>query len=253
METILITGGNGAMAKRLVKHFTGQFDFILLDIHETVSPDLVSYRVSYFQCDICNLDELCRVEKIISSEDTQLVAIINNAAVDFVPSINSYNNNQYSSEIALNVLNVNVVGAINVIEVYKELIIKSKGTVVNISSIYSKVPADQNIYSDLIDNRGNQFKKPIYYGLSKAALNYVTKYYVDELSEFEVKVNTIIFGGIDSNQPESFKLKYKNKVPLKRMGCWDDVVNVFEFILSKKSNYITGNEIVVDGGFLNLS
>ena len=250
METILITGGNGAMAKRLVKHFAYQFKFVLLDIHEIVSPDLVSYGVSYFQCNICNLDELCRVEKIISAADTQLVAIINNAAVDFVPNINSSYNNQYSSEIALNVLNVNVAGAINVIEIFKELIIKSKGTVVNVSSIYSKVPADQNIYSDLIDNRGNQFKKPIYYGLSKAALNYVTKYYVDQLSEFEVKVNTIIFGGIDANQPESFKLKYENKVPLKRMGCWDDVINGFEFMLSKKSSYITGIELVIDGGFL---
>jgi NAD(P)-dependent dehydrogenase (short-subunit alcohol dehydrogenase family) len=250
MNTILITGGNGAMAKKLVKNFNNNYDFVLLDLQDELDIDLIPFKINYFKCDICNIEELKKVEKIISEKNIKIIAIINNAAIDFVPNFNSYYNNQYSSEIALNVLNVNVLGAINVIEIFKESIINSKGTVINVSSIYSKVPADQNIYSDLIDNNGDQFKKPIYYGLSKAALNYVTKYYVDQLSEFEVKVNTIIFGGIVANQPESFKLKYMNKVPLKRMGCWDDVINVFEFILSKRSNYITGNELVVDGGFL---
>jgi len=251
METILITGGNGAMAKRIVKHFADQFSFVLLDIHETVSPELASYKLSYFQCNICNLDELNRVEKIISVGDTQLAAIINNAAVDFVPVQEVSYKNEYSPQVALNVLNVNVVGAINVIEVFKRLLIRSNGSVINVSSIYSKVPPDQTIYSDLVGEDGTQFKKPIYYGLSKSGLNYVTKYYVEELAGDGVRVNTIIFGGIEANQPISFKKRYTDKVPLKRMGNWTDVINIFQFILSKQSNYITGNEFRVEGGFLN--
>jgi NAD(P)-dependent dehydrogenase (short-subunit alcohol dehydrogenase family) len=253
MDAILITGGNGAMAKKLVMNFNNNYDFVLLDLQDKLDSELVTFKINYFKCDICKIEELKKVEKIISESNIKIVAIINNAAIDFVPNLNSFFNNQYSSEMALKVLNVNVVGAINVIEVFKNLIIKSKGNVINISSIYSKVPADQKIYSDIIDNEGNQFEKPIYYGLSKASLNYVTKYYVNQLSEFDVKVNTIIFGGIEANQPESFKLKYMKKVPLKRMGCWDDVYNVFEFILSKKSTYITGNEILVEGGFLSFN
>jgi NAD(P)-dependent dehydrogenase (short-subunit alcohol dehydrogenase family) len=251
METILITGGNGAMAKHLVKHFADQFSFILLDIQETVSPDLASYKVSYFQCDICNQEILNRVEKIISAGDTQLAAIINNAAVDFVPTQEASYKNEYSPQVALNVLNVNVVGAINVIEAFKTLLIRSKGSVLNVSSIYSKVPPDQTIYSDLIGEDGEQFKKPIYYGLSKSALNYVTKYYADDLAGDGVRVNTIIFGGIEANQPDSFKKRYTDKVPLKRMGNWSDVINIFQFILSDESKYITGNEFRVEGGFLN--
>ena len=253
MGTILITGGNGALAKRLVKHFAGQFSFVLLDIQESVSPDLASYKVSYFQCDICNLDILNRVEKIISAGDTQLTAIINNAAVDFVPIQKASYNNEYSPEVALNVINVNVIGAINVIEVFKSLLIRSKGSVVNISSIYSKVPPDQTIYSELIGEDGVQFKKPIYYGLSKSALNYVTKYYAVDLAGNEIRVNTIIFGGIEANQPAAFKKRYTDKVPLKRMGNWSDVINIFQFILSKESNYITGNEFRVEGGFLSFT
>jgi NAD(P)-dependent dehydrogenase (short-subunit alcohol dehydrogenase family) len=251
METILITGGNGAMAKRLVKYFADQFSFVLLDIHEIVSPELESYKVSYFQCDICSLYELKNVEKIISEREIKLVAIINNAAVDFVPAQEVSYINEYSPQLALNVLNVNVVGAINVIEVFKKLLIQSKGSLINVSSIYSKVPPDQRIYSDLIDKDGVQFEKPIYYGLSKSALNYVTKYYVDELSKFDVNINTIIFGGIEANQPASFKNKYINKVPLKRMGSWNDVINIFKFLLLDESSYITGNEFRVDGGFLS--
>lgn len=251
METILITGGNGSMALRLVKHFANQFKFVLLDIQEAVSPDLASYKVSYFQCDICNFELLNRVEKIISAGDTQLVAIINIAAVDFVPTQEASYKNEYSPQVALNVLNVNVVGAINVIEAFKTLLMRSKGSVLNVSSIYSKVPPDQTIYSDLIGEDGAQFKKPIYYGLSKSALNYVTKYYADDLSGDGVRVNTIIFGGIEANQPDSFKKRYTDKVPLKRMGNWSDVINIFQFILSKDSKYITGNEFRVEGGFLN--
>lgn len=253
METILITGGNGAMAKCLVKHFADQFSFILLDIHKTVLPELASYKVTYFQCNICDLDELNRVEKIISARDTQLVAIINNAAVDFVPTHEASYNNEYSPQVALNVLNVNVVGAINVIEAFQTLLIRGKGSVINISSIYSKVPPDQTIYSDIVGEDGKQFKKPIYYGLSKSALNYVTKYYVDNLAGDGVRVNTIIFGGIEANQPVTFKKRYTDKVPLKRMGNWSDVINIFQFILSKESNYITGNEFRVEGGFLSFT
>jgi NAD(P)-dependent dehydrogenase (short-subunit alcohol dehydrogenase family) len=253
MNSILITGGNGAIAKKLVMNFNKNYNFILLDLHDNVDSELASFKTNYFKCDISNIEELKKIEKKISKNNTKIIAIINNAAIDFVPNINSTYNNQYSSKIALNVLNVNVLGAMNVIEVFKESIIKSKGTIINVSSIYSKVPADQKIYSDLIDNNGNQFKKPIYYGLSKAALNYVTKYYVEQLSEYEVKVNTIIFGGIEANQPASFKNKYSKKVPLKRMGKWSDVINIFKFILLEESNYITGNEFRVDGGFLNFS
>lgn len=250
MDTILITGGNGAMAKRLVKHFADQFSFVLLDIHGTASSELASYRVTYFQCNICNLDELDRVQETISARDTKLVAIVNNAAVDFVPARNASYKNEYSSEEALNVLNVNVVGAMNVIEKFKALLIRSKGSVINVSSVYSKVPADQRIYSELIGEDGTQFKKPIYYGLSKAALNYITKFYVNELSSCGVRVNTLIFGGVESNQPDSFKDRYVSKVPLGRMSSWGDVLNAFQFLLSNDSSYVNGIELTIDGGLL---
>lgn len=253
MQTILITGGNGTMAKQIVKNFGSQYSFILLDIHDKVSSEISSFNILYFQCDICKLNELNYVVKILSEKSIEIKAIINNAAIDFVPSLEASYKNQYSPQIALNVLNVNVIGAINVIEVFKSYLVRSKGSVINVSSIYSKVPADQTIYSDLIGIDGEQFKKPIYYGLSKCALNYVTKYYVLNLAEYGVRVNTIIFGGIEANQPILFKNRYINKVPLSRMGNWDDVINIFKFILLEESSYITGNEFFIEGGFLNFS
>jgi NAD(P)-dependent dehydrogenase (short-subunit alcohol dehydrogenase family) len=250
MDTILITGGNGEMAKQIVTNFSKKFNFLLLDLQDNLNPELISYSVKYLKCDICDLKSLKKIHEIIIESNQTIVAIINNAAIDFVPSEKSSNNEDYSSDMALKVLNVNVVGAINVIEVFKESIIESKGSIINISSIYSKVPPDQNIYSEIMDKNGKQFRKPIYYGLSKCALNYVTKYYVDQLSLYGVNVNTIIFGGIESNQPESFKIRYKKKVPLNRMCQWEDVINIFSYLLSEKSSYITGNEFCIDGGFL---
>ena len=161
MESILITGGNGEMAKRIVKYFSKKYNFVLLDLHEFVNPELLPYCPTYFKCNICDLDELKMVEKSISRNKIKIISIINNAAIDFVPNVNTSYNNEYSSEIALNVLNVNVVGAINIIEVFKEQVIISKGSIINVSSIYSKVPPDQKIYSDIIDLDGKQFIKPI--------------------------------------------------------------------------------------------
>jgi NAD(P)-dependent dehydrogenase (short-subunit alcohol dehydrogenase family) len=252
MDTILITGGNGEMSKRLIKHFYRKYTFVALDVHETISSDISGFGVDYFKCDITNTETLLELKHKILLNYKSIVGFINNAAIDFVPSVNS-KNLSYSSEIALNVLNVNVVGAMNVIEVFKDEIKKNKINIINISSIYSKVPPDQSIYSDIILDTGERFCKPIYYGLSKAALNYVSKFYVNELSKHGVRVNTLVFGGIDNNQPDSFKNKYTSKVPLGRMGNWEDVLNAFEFLLSNDSNYITGLELVVDGGFLNAS
>jgi len=248
METILITGGNGAMASRIIRHFKSQFKFISLDVHEKVSGNLLDLEVLYYKCDICDLNDLIRVKKEIKKNKVKIVSIINSAALDFVPG--STECDYYSSETAMRVINVNVVGAMNVIEIFRSDILENKVNIINVSSIYSKIPPDQSIYKDIIMKTGEQFRKPIYYGLSKAALNYVTKFYVNELSCYGVRVNTLILGGIEANQPDSFKERYNAKIPLGRMANWDDILNAFRFLLSNDSSYVNGVELTIDGGLL---
>lgn len=236
------------MAKHLIRHFNRRYNFISLDIHENISSDLKDLSVVYYKCNVCDLDDLVRVKKGIQKSKLKIVSLINNAALDFVPG--SSECEYYSAETAMRVINVNVIGAMNVIEIFKSIISENKVNIINVSSIYSKIPPDQSIYQNIILKSGEQFRKPIYYGLSKAALNYITKFYVNELSNCGVRINTLIFGGIEANQPDSFKERYKSKVPLGRMGSWEDVCNAFDFLLSNDSNYVNGIELTIDGGLL---
>jgi NAD(P)-dependent dehydrogenase (short-subunit alcohol dehydrogenase family) len=249
-QKILLTGGNGGLAKELIKEFSNLYDFVSIDIHKERDQGLADLDYDYFKCDICDAESLQKIKNCNLEKFQNISVIINNAAIDYVPTEEHEYRTEFSYSDALKVFEVNVLGAINVIETFKDLLVINSGSIVNISSVYSIVPPDQTIYEDLIGLNGLQFKKPIYYGLSKAALNYVTKFYVEELSSFGVRINTVIFGGIENNQPLSFRRKYIKKVPLRRMASREDVVGIFKWLLSDSLGYITGNEFKVDGGFL---
>ena len=89
---------------------------------------------------------------------------------------------------------------------------------------------------------------PAGYGTSKAGLIYLTKWLASSMSP-KVRVNCISPGGILRNQDIKFKQKYKNKVPMKRMCEEKDIIGTVLFLSSGYSEYITGQNIVIDGGY----
>ena len=89
---------------------------------------------------------------------------------------------------------------------------------------------------------------PLAYGVSKAGLMHYTKM-LSTLLAPEIRVNSISPGGIFRNQPRKFIKKYLLKTPLGRMGHEDDIANAVIFFSSELSNYITGQNLVVDGGY----
>ena len=91
-------------------------------------------------------------------------------------------------------------------------------------------------------------KNPLAYGVSKAGLMHYTKMLSTSLAP-KIKVNSISPGGIFRNQPNKFIKKYLLKTPLDRMCNENDVVNAVIFFSSELSSYITGHNLVVDGGY----
>jgi NAD(P)-dependent dehydrogenase (short-subunit alcohol dehydrogenase family) len=89
---------------------------------------------------------------------------------------------------------------------------------------------------------------PPAYGVAKAGLEQLTRWLATTLSP-HVRVNAVAPGGLARNQPAEFVEKYEAKVPLRRMGTEDDVVKAILFLLSSDSSYITGQTLVVDGGY----
>jgi NAD(P)-dependent dehydrogenase (short-subunit alcohol dehydrogenase family) len=93
------------------------------------------------------------------------------------------------------------------------------------------------------------FLKPPAYGASKAAVVNLTRYLATHWAPHGVRVNTLSPGGVLGGQDEQFKEKFCHRVPMGRMAVSDDLCGPLLFLASRASSYVTGTELVVDGGY----
>ncbi len=129
-------------------------------------------------------------------------------------------------------------------EISKIMMKQNCGNIVNIASIYGFAAPRFKIYE------GTNKTCPVEYAAIKGAIINLTKYLASYLGRYNIRVNAISPGGVFTNEPESFVKKYSEKVVLgKRMAKTDDLTEVLIFLLSEASKYITGQNIVVDGGW----
>lgn len=117
------------------------------------------------------------------------------------------------------------------------------GSLINMSSIYGLIGPDFTIYE------GTEMTMPAAYSAIKGGLNNLTRYLASYYGKYQVRINTISPGGIYDNQHEAFVNNYNNKVPLKRMGTPKDIVFAVIYLLSDESSYVTGHNLIVDGGW----
>ena len=114
---------------------------------------------------------------------------------------------------------------------------------VNIASIYGVVGNDPNLYE------GTLITPPAAYSAIKGGIVNLTRYLAAFYGPHGIRVNSLSPGGIYNDQEKTFVEAYKSRVPLKRMGSPLDISPVVEFLLSDKSGYITGQNVIVDGGW----
>jgi NAD(P)-dependent dehydrogenase (short-subunit alcohol dehydrogenase family) len=123
----------------------------------------------------------------------------------------------------------------------------SGGSIIQTSSIYGIRGSDKRIYegSFYLDR---QISNPGVYSTSKAAVVGLTKYLAAYWADRGIRVNTLTPAGIESGQNETFKQRYSARVPLGRMARADESVGALIYLASDASSYVTGQNIVVDGG-----
>lgn len=179
-----------------------------------------------------------------------LAVVVNNAGIDSPPAI--LKKNPIFSEIPLEdvrrTFEVNFLGAFQVLQVFGEGLASSgMGSAINIGSLYSVVSPDQRFYDHLPVQP--PFLKPPAYGASKAALANLTQFLSTLWGPTGVRVNTLSPGGVEGGQDVHFKSKFTARVPLGRMATLDDLRGPFLFLASDASRYVTGVNLMVDGGF----
>jgi len=119
----------------------------------------------------------------------------------------------------------------------------SKGSIVNIASIYGVVGNDLTLYE------GTAIKTVAAYSAIKGGIINFSRYLASYLGRRGIRVNCVSPGGIFDRQDALFVQNYERKVPLGRMGHPDDIAPAVSFLLSDDAKYITGHNLVVDGGW----
>ena len=118
-----------------------------------------------------------------------------------------------------------------------------KGAVINIGSIYGTLGPDWSLYDD-----STVPGTPAAYGASKGGLMQMTRWLATALAP-DVRVNAIVPGGVERNTPDKFKQRYVARTPLNRMAREEDMKGIAAFLASDMSAYVTGQCVMVDGGW----
>ncbi|MFM8852632.1 MAG: SDR family oxidoreductase, partial [Acidimicrobiaceae bacterium] len=154
----------------------------------------------------------------------------------------------YSLQTWREVMAVNIDGLFLVAQsVGNQMKAQGGGSIVQISSIYGVVAPDQRIYEGSEYN-GRAINTPAVYSVSKAAVLGLTSYLSTYWADSKIRVNTLTPGGIASGQNAEFNKKYSNRVPLGRMGEATELTGALIYLASDASSYVTGQNIIVDGG-----
>ena len=176
--------------------------------------------------------------------------LVNNAGIDRPPgnSNTGYRFEEIPFEENRQILEVNTLGLFLVTQIFGTQMVKAgRGSIINIGSLYASVAPDARFYDHIQSDP--PFLKPPAYGASKAAVINLTRYLATLWAPHGVRVNALSPGGVQGAQDDEFKRKFCQRVPLGRMAVASDLRGPLLFLASEASSYVTGVELIVDGGF----
>ncbi len=249
----LVTGATGKIG-RVIADTVAELgsDVILVDRpgsdFESIQKHLQERwqaEVLHFECDFENNDEIKQLFVFLNHEVKTLDVLVNNAAFVGESNLEGWVTSfmDQSVETWRRALEVNLTAVFALSQGCAPLIKSSPGgVIINISSIYGLNAPDYGLYD------GTQMGNPAAYAASKGGLLQLTRWLSTTLAP-DIRVNAISPGGVYRNQPDAFVQRYEKRTPAGRMATEEDFKGAIAYLASDMSAYVTGQNLVVDGGW----
>jgi NAD(P)-dependent dehydrogenase (short-subunit alcohol dehydrogenase family) len=256
-EIVLITGVSGQLGSEYARAFLARGAKVAgLDvIPSSRSANLaVDYEGSYhfLSADVTNIASLRHALAQTQVNFGTPSVLINNAAIDSPPSGAAEENGPFENYPEASwdrVVDVNLKGVYLCCQIFGAAMAKAnKGSIVNVASIYGVVAPDQSLY-EYRRKRGEVFYKPAAYSASKSGILNLTRYLAVYWAKRSVRVNSLTIAGVLNNQEKAFLDVYCDRIPVGRMANVDEYNGSVLFLASEASCYMTGHNLVVDGGW----
>jgi 2-deoxy-D-gluconate 3-dehydrogenase len=260
-RTIIVTGGAGLLGREYARALAAAgASTVLADIDRdsvaAVAEGLKGQPGAAIGVGVDITDEASVAQLVRTTLETfgRIDGLVNNAALNpsFVGSQAAQFDRpfeQYSLDLWNRTLAVNLTGMfLCAREVAPTMRAQQRGAIVNVSSTYGLVGPDQRLY-DAEEPGGPRGYKPVAYSVTKSGVIGFTRYLAAYFAGTGIRVNTLTPGGVLDNQPEAFVQRYSSRTPLGRMADSHEYSAALLFLISDASSYMTGGNLVVDGGW----
>lgn len=260
-KTAVVTGALGLLGKNHCHALASAgANVIVTDLDERACKDFAEtlsglYKSSCvgFGCDITDKASVGELKERILNKSEAIDILINNAAINDmfenpVAAAEQSKFENYPLALFQRALDVNVTGMFLCSQVLGSVMAEQgSGSIINIASTYGLVAPDQSLYRQA--DGAQTFYKSAAYPVTKGAVIAFTRFLAAYWGHRDVRVNTLSPGGVENRQDDFFVGNYAKRTPLGRMAAPDDYQGAIVFLASDASRYMTGANLVVDGGW----
>ena len=249
----LITGAAGGIGQEIALTIAELGGSLVLVDRPSSDYTLIKQKINdnwnvdidYIDCNLEHKDSRTSLINTVIKKNKNLDILINNAAFVGETTLDGWIDDfsKQSIETWNRAIEVNLTAPFHLSQGLADLLKKNNnGSIINIASIYGFKAPDHSLYL------GTKMGNPAAYSSSKGGLIQLTKWLASTLAP-DVRVNALSPGGIWRNQPTKFVERYESITPLGRMGTEEDLKGIIAYLASDLSMYVTGQNIVVDGGW----
>jgi 2-deoxy-D-gluconate 3-dehydrogenase len=257
-RVVIVTGGAGLLGREYAGALSNAGAHVVIaDVDEPRGRALAETistrgpRALAIATDVSSKSSVTAMVERTLAEFGRIDVLVNNAALD--PKFDREHMGHqetsfedYPLELWNRSLEVDVTGMFLCAQaVIRPMLARGSGVIVNVSSIYGMVGPDQRLY----ERPDGPAFKPVAYSVTKSAALGLTRYLATYLAGKNIRVNSLTPGGVFNDHDEEFVRRYSSRTPLGRMATRSEYCGALLFLASDASSYMTGANLVVDGGW----